>query len=85
MAFELFTIELPNGRDELERLNRFLAMHRVVSTQHQTVTRDGIPYLVFCLEYIPCQEARATAPAAVEGAEKKDAPVLFMGSRRPRQ
>jgi len=41
MAFELFTIELPAGRDELERLNRFLAMNRVVSTQRQTVTRDG--------------------------------------------
>ena len=71
MAFELFTIEIPNGRDELERLNRFLAMHRVVSTQRQTVTRDGIPYLVFCLEYIPSQETRAVAPVAGY-VEKKD-------------
>ena len=72
MAFELFTIELPNGRDELERLNRFLAMHRVVSTQRQTVTRDGIPYLVFCLEYIPSQEARPMPPSAAEAVEKRD-------------
>ena len=72
MSFELFTIELPNGRDELERLNRFLAMHRVVSTQRQMVTRDGIPYLVFCLEYIPGQEVRPALPTTSESVEKKD-------------
>lgn len=51
MAFEIFNIEIPNGRDELERLNRFIETHRVVSTQHQVVTRDNIPYVCFCLEY----------------------------------
>ena len=71
MSFELFTIELPNGREELERLNRFLGTHRVVSTQRQTVVRDGIPYLVFCLEYIPAQEAHGVASNA-DGGERKD-------------
>ena len=72
MAFELFTIELPNGRDELERLNRFLAMHRVVSTQRQMVTRDGIPYLVFCLEYVPSAEPQPSPSPKQDSREKKD-------------
>ena len=72
MAFEIFTIELPNGRDELERLNRFLTMHRVVSTQRQMVTRDGIPYMVFCLEYVPSSSEGQTMHTEHQ-AEKKDA------------
>ena len=52
MAFEIFCIELPNGRDMLEQLNQFIASHQVVTKQQQLVTRDGIPYMMFCLEYI---------------------------------
>ena len=72
MAFEIFNIEIPNGRDELERLNRFLENHRVVSTQHQMVTRDNIPYMCFCLEYTHGQGSEAIEKQSPR-EEKKDA------------
>lgn len=53
MAFEMFCVEIPGGRDELLQLNQFIASHRVVSKQQQMVERDGIPYMMCWLEYVP--------------------------------
>ena len=66
MAFEIFCVELPNGRDMLEQLNRFIASHQVVTKQQQLVTRDGIPYMMFCLEYVSGKDG------LVDSTPKKD-------------
>lgn len=71
MAFEIFCIELPNGRDMLEQLNQFIASHQVVTKQQQLVTRDGIPYMMFCLEYISGKDGAvvATSPGQNDRAD----------------
>ena len=72
MAFEIFNIEIPNGREELERLNRFIETHRVVSTQHQVVMRDNIPYVCFCLEYTTDQGRTNQLDKQQPSEERKD-------------
>jgi len=33
-------------------LNKFMASHQIISKQQYLVTREGVPYMVFCLEYV---------------------------------
>ncbi|MBQ9368497.1 MAG: HRDC domain-containing protein [Victivallales bacterium] len=69
MAFEIFCVELPNGGDSLERVNKFMATHVIVSKQQHLVSRDGIPYMMFCLEYV---QNGTTATAAPNSEAKAD-------------
>lgn len=80
MAFEIFCVELPNGGDSLERVNKFMATHVIVSKQQHLMTRDGIPYMMFCLEYIqggggasstPTSEARADVWNSLTSSERE--------------
>jgi superfamily II DNA helicase RecQ len=62
MAYKIFCRTIPSDEPTEEELNRFLATHRVVSVQQQWVNRDGIPYLVFAVEYLPRLEGGVLPP-----------------------
>ena len=68
MAFELFCMGLPRMGDDLERLSQSLANHRIISNR-QPPARAGMPYMMFCLEYIP---KGACGLAAIGGRACKD-------------
>ena len=60
--YKIFSIAIPSDGAEEADMNRFLAMHRIVSIRTQWVMRGDVPYEVFTVEY------QGEAPA------KKDQP-----------
>lgn len=51
MKYQLFTIPLFDNADEMERLNRFLAEHRIIGVAKECVTQGTENYWRFAISY----------------------------------
>jgi superfamily II DNA helicase RecQ len=72
MPYKIFCRAIPTDDGTEEELNRFLAGHRVAGVQTQWVSREGVPYLVFAVEYTQQREGFRPPPDTGPQAERID-------------
>lgn len=70
MQYEIFTIPVIDGREEMEQMNRFLRGHKVVQVDKQLVALGDVAYWSFCVNYLVALSV--ASPAGSEKREKVD-------------
>ncbi len=66
MQYEIFTVPVVDGGEEMERMNRFLRGHKVVQVDKQLVVLGDCAYWSFCVNYLV-----ATASVVVPGERRE--------------
>lgn len=53
MQYAIYTIPLVDGSEWVEKLNKFLRSHRIISIDKEMIRFSDTAYWSFCIQYIP--------------------------------